>query len=194
MGLESLSRIMNAPHFTAGQAAHALRVQTLFVQHQPQIRGFIQSLVPDFAAADDLLQECFLTVSEKALEFSLDSNFPAWVRAIARYKILALHRDRCRGPLLLAEDVLDALMLAAPESEPEHSQTAHPALDVLRDCLQKLAPAAREMIQLRYFAQHGPTEISRLRTCSVNAVNVTLARAREALRLCVQRAAQPASL
>jgi hypothetical protein len=28
----------------------------------------------------------------------------------------------------------------------------------------------------------------------VNAVNVTLARAREALRLCVQRAAQPASL
>ena len=85
---------MNAPHFTAGQAAHAHRVQTLFVQHQPQIRGFIQSLVYDFAAADDLLQECFLTVSEKALEFSLDSNFPAWVRAIARYKILALHRDR----------------------------------------------------------------------------------------------------
>ncbi len=183
---------MNAPHFTAGQAVHALRVQTLFVQHQPQIRGFIQSLVPDFAAADDILQECFLTVSEKALEFSLESNFPAWVRAIARYKILALHRDRRRGPLLLAEDVLDALMLAAPE--PEHSQTAHPALEVLRDCLEKLAPAAREIIQLRYFAQHGPTEISRLRACSVNAVNVTLARAREALRLCVQRATQPASL
>jgi RNA polymerase sigma-70 factor (ECF subfamily) len=194
MDLEYPSKTMNPPSFTAGQAAHALRVQTLFVQHQQQIHGFIQSLVPDFASADDILQECFLTVSQKALEFSLESNFPAWVRTIARYKILALHRDRCRAPLLLAEDVLEALMLAAPESDSEPSHRAQPAVEVLRLCLQKLAPAAREIIQLRYFAQHGPTEISRLRTCSVNAVNVTLARAREALRRCVEQAVQPASL
>ena len=61
-------------------------------------------------------------------------------------------------------------MLAAPESEPEHSQTAHPALEVLRDCLQQIAAAARKIVQLRYFAPHGPTEISRLSACSVNAV------------------------
>jgi RNA polymerase sigma-70 factor (ECF subfamily) len=175
-----------------GPASHALRVQTLFVQHQPQIRSFIHSLVPDFAAADDILQECFLTVTEKAFEFRLESNFQAWVRAIARYKILALHRDFSRSPMLLAEDVLESLMSAAPEPKNEPSADAQLLLETLRLCLEKLAPAAREIIRLRYFSQHGPAEISRMRDSSVNAINVTLARAREFLRRCMQQSAHPA--
>jgi RNA polymerase sigma-70 factor (ECF subfamily) len=181
---------MNPPRSTSAQLTHCLRVQTLFVQQQPQIRSFIHSLVPDFASADDLVQECFLTATEKAGEFSLESNFPAWIRTIARYKILSLLRDHQRAPLLFAEDVLESLIQAAPDPESEPCAAAQAALESLRGCLQKLAPAAREMIQLRYFSQHGPTEISRLRDCSVNAVNVTLARAREALRRCMQQTAQ----
>jgi RNA polymerase sigma-70 factor (ECF subfamily) len=182
---------MTHPDFANQRSAHALRVQTLFVQHQPQIRAFIQSLVPEFSVADDVLQECFLTVTDKAHEFVLESNFPAWVRAIARFKILALHRDASRSPLLLAEDVLEALMLTAPEPEPANQPT--PAVEALRTCIDKLAPAAREILQLRYFSQYGPLEISRLRACSVNAVNVTLSRAREALRRCVQQTLEPIS-
>jgi RNA polymerase sigma-70 factor (ECF subfamily) len=182
---------MNPSPSNPGPASHALRVQTLFVQHQPQIRSFIHSLVPDFTAADDILQECFLTVTEKAFEFSLESNFQAWVRAIARYKILALHRDFSRSPMLLAEDVLEALMLAAPEPGQEPAAETQPSLEALRLCLEKLAPAAREIIQLRYFSQHGPAEISRMRDSSVNAINVTLARARDFLRRCMQQPAQP---
>lgn len=185
---------MNPPDSSPEPFAHALRVQTLFVQHQPQIRTFIQSLVPEFSAADDLLQECFLTVTEKAHEFSLQSNFLAWVRVIARFKILALHRDASRSPLLLSEDVLESLMLAAPDPEHEPAPSAvQGSLETLRSCLLKLAPAAREMIHLRYFSQYGPSEISRLRECSVNAVNVTLARSREALRRCMQASLQPNS-
>lgn len=173
------------------RSAHALRVQTLFVQHQQQIRSFIQPLVPDFAAADDVLQECFLTVSEKAHEFALESNFLAWVRAIARFKILALRRDSARGPLLLADDVLEALILAAPEPEPPRS--TRKTLEALRSCLEKLGPAAREILHMRYFSQYGPVEIARLRDASANAVNVTLARSREALRRCVQQTLNPFS-
>lgn len=184
---------MSAPLSPDERAAHILRVQSLFVQHQFQIRGFIQALVPDFAAADDVLQESFLTVSEKALEFALDSNFQAWVRTIARYKILALHRDKARAPGLLSEDVLEALMVAAPEAAAEPSPSRYPALTLLRHCLQKLAPAAAEIVRLRYFSQHGPVEIARMRQCSANAENVTLARARESLRRCVQQAAAPES-
>lgn len=171
----------------AERSSHALRVQTLFVQYQPQIRSFIHALVPDFAAADDVLQECFLTVSEKAHEFRLESNFPAWVRSIARFKILALHRDSSRSPQLLSGDVLESLMLAAPEARAETARTAPLTLEALRACLAKLAPAAREILQMRYYSQFGPAEISRLRECSVNAVNVTLARARETLRVCMRQ-------
>jgi RNA polymerase sigma-70 factor (ECF subfamily) len=184
---------MAPPDFSSERSSHTLRVQALFVHHQPQIRHFIQSLVPEFAAADDVLQDCFLTVSEKAHQFALESNFLAWVRAIARFKILALQRDASRSPLLLAEDVLEALMIAAPDPASEPAHATQRALDALRHCLGRLAPAAREIIQLRYFSQYGPSEISQLRECSVNAVNVTLARTREALRVCMQQALQSAS-
>lgn len=171
---------MNAP----ASQVHTLRVQSLFVAYQAQLRSFIQPLLPDFAAADDLVQECFLTVSEKAHEFRLDSSFPAWVRTIARYKILSLARDRARRPEMLSAEVLETLLATAPEPPPREQEES--ALGTLRQCLSKLAPAAREIIKLRYFSQCGPREISRIRECSANAVNVTLARARETLRRCLE--------
>jgi len=173
---------------------HTLRVQSLFVQHQPQLRRFIQSLAPDFATADDLLQECFITVSAKANEFELESNFIAWSRSIARFKILALHRDQSRKPSMLSEEVLESLMLSAPSFESEAQEEQSGVLETLRQCLGKLAPAAREIIHLRYFSQWGPAEISRVRDCSQNAINVTLARSREALRRCVERQTGSVSL
>ncbi|MEI6712331.1 MAG: sigma-70 family RNA polymerase sigma factor [Verrucomicrobiota bacterium] len=167
---------------------HTLRVQSLFVQHQPQLRGFIQSLAPDFATADDVLQECFLTISAKAHEFELNSNFIAWARSIARFKILALFRDQNRRPPMLSEDVLESLMLSAPAPELDTPEAQNNAIESLRLCLGKLAPAAREIIHLRYFSQWGPSEISKIRECSMNAINVTLARSREVLRRCVEGA------
>ena len=173
---------------------HTLRVQSLFVQHQSQLRWFIQSLAPDFATADDVLQECFLTISAKAHEFELESNFLAWSRSIARFKILALHRDQSRRPAMLSEEVLEALILSAPYSDSETTEKERSAIEKLRLCLEKLGPAAREIIHLRYFSQWGPSEISRIRECSMNAVNVTLARSRAALRRCVENSTSTASL
>ena len=58
----------------------------------------------------------------------------------------------------------------------------------MRHCLEKLAPAARELVRLRYFGEHLPEQIAQLRSQSVNAVNVTLSRARVALRKCLESA------
>lgn len=173
---------MNPPDSPAPHE-HTLRVQSLFVQHQPELRCLVQSLVPDFAAADDVIQECFLTVSAKAHQFEIGTNFVAWVRSIARFKVLALQRDSARNPTMLAPEVLESLLVSA--SDPDTREEAGESLQLLRDCLAKLAPAAREIIRMRYFSQWGPAEISRIRECSQNAVNVTLARSRDALRRCM---------
>ena len=53
-----------------------LRVQQLFVRHQGQLKAFVLALWPDFARADDVLQEVFLTVTAKAAEFEPDDEFP----------------------------------------------------------------------------------------------------------------------
>ena len=38
---------------------HTLQVQRLFVEHHMRIKGFVFALLPDFALADDVVQETF---------------------------------------------------------------------------------------------------------------------------------------
>ena len=64
-----------------------VEVQKQFLLNSSLIHGFIYSLYPS-AEADDLLQEVFLVVTEKAEEFRPGTDFLAWVRKVARYKVL----------------------------------------------------------------------------------------------------------
>jgi RNA polymerase sigma-70 factor (ECF subfamily) len=67
---------------------HTLRVQQHFVRHQGALKAFVLALWPDFAEADDVLQEVFLTVTAKAHQFEEGTNFLSWARSIARYEVL----------------------------------------------------------------------------------------------------------
>ena len=162
---------------------HTILVQQLFVKHQSAVKAFVLSLRPDFAEAEDILQEVFLTVTRKAAEFRAGSSFTAWAFAIARLKILEAHRRRKRhGMDTLSDDVVDALVASVPENSFSESR-----LESVRQCLEKLAPRAQEIVRLRYHGEHGPEEIARRLAWTTNAVNVSLSKARVALRACVER-------
>ena len=98
---------------------HQMQVQQLFVKHQGALKRYTLSLVPDFADADDVLQQVFLTVSEKADDYELETNFMAWARTIARYKIMNHWRRQKSAPEALSEKVLETLVTEPPEEEPE---------------------------------------------------------------------------
>lgn len=163
-------------------AEHTVHVQQLFVKHQSAIKAFILSLQPDFAEADDVLQETFLTVTRKAGEFEEGSNFIAWSFAIARFKAMEARRKRVSRCEDLSDEVIEALAASVPEASFFDRR-----LEALRGCLDRLAPKAREIVRLRYHEEHGPEEIARHLDWKPNAVNVALSRARIALRDCVQR-------
>lgn len=172
---------------SSGQPDDAvLAVQRLFVQHQAGLKSFVLSILPDFAAAEDVVQETFLMVTRKARDFTPGTNFVAWMRRIAMYKVMHIRRRFARGPVALSDDVLEALVAAAPDDESPEDK--HRLMRALHGCLEKLAPAARELIRLRYFGEHDPTEIAEMRNLSIKGVNVTLTRARAALRTCMDRA------
>lgn len=158
-------------------------VQSLFVQQTSALRGFILALQPDFAVADDVVQEVFLTVTAKAEDFHPGTNFAAWVRAIARYKIKEAARQRSKGPEPLPDDLLDLLCAEEPEPEPHREAT----LRHLAHCLGRLAPKSHLAVRLRYEEGHSPSEVARHLEWTPEAVYVALARARAALRECVER-------
>jgi len=166
------------------EETHTEAVQKLFLQHQPAIRSFILTMIPDFSLADDVMQEIFLVVTRKADTFTLGSSFPAWVKAVARFKALEAIRSSVNQRFeCLSEEVLEAL---GAEHRDFPTQTDD-RLCLLADCLKELAPQARRSIEFRYRNDHLPQEIANLMGCTVQSVNVTLSRARSFLRDCVQR-------
>jgi RNA polymerase sigma-70 factor (ECF subfamily) len=166
-----------------GSDERTLRVQQLFVAHQNVVRAFIMALVPDFAAADDVLQEVFLTVTRKAAGFREGTNFTAWACAIAKLKVLEWRRQRQAHPQLLSEEAIGSLAASLPEAAIGRERSR-----ALRGCLERLAPRAMEMVRLRYYAGLAPQEVARQLGWKPNAVNVALSKARAFLRKCVERA------
>jgi RNA polymerase sigma-70 factor (ECF subfamily) len=162
---------------------HTLAVQGLFVQHHSALQVFILALVPDFNTAQDVLQETFLTITSKAHEFTPETNFLNWARAIARYKVLQATSVR-RGETLSATAMESLCAVEIPETDDRRIET-------LNTCIEKLAPHARRVIELRYQGSHSPPEIARLIGWATKAVNVALSRARSALRDCVARKLAP---
>lgn len=160
---------------------HTAKVQGLFLQYQPAVRGFVLAMIPDFSLADDVMQETFLVVTRKAHTFELGTSFAAWVKTIARFK--ALEAIRARRFESLSDEVLEAL-----STEPrEFGGDSDERIALLRGCLDQLAPQARRSIDYRYRNEHMPPQIAGLMGCTVQSINVTLSRARAFLRECVQR-------
>ncbi len=162
-----------------------LEVQKLFVDHLPALKRFILSLLPNRSEADDVTQEVFLTVTTKAGEFVLGSNFKAWAFAIARFKVLEHLRRAKRDPHVLSDSVIEKLVDEADETDPETDSLTLGALD---KCIEKLAPKRKQAIELRYRSNCNPPEIAERLGWGVNSVNVTLSRARADLRTCMQHA------
>ncbi|MFM7071139.1 MAG: sigma-70 family RNA polymerase sigma factor [Planctomycetota bacterium] len=159
-------------------------IEALFLQQAAAVRGFVRGLVPDRAAAEDVFQEVFLTVMRRRADFRQDGNFLAWVRGIARNKVLEHYRRQRSAPLPFDEELLNLLA----DSVEDSNQLLDQRREALTKCLERLAPRAREIVDLRYAEQPlSPPEIAERLAWTSNAVHVALARARAFLRECSQQ-------
>jgi RNA polymerase sigma-70 factor (ECF subfamily) len=168
------------PESSNSFATHTLAVQRLFVRYQGMIKAYILSLLPTLADAEDVLQETFLTVTAKAATFVEGTNFSAWACTIARFKVLEARR-RLGKASDLTEEAIEALAMDAPESGFFEER-----VEAVRRCLDRLAPRARQIVWLRYHGGCSCDDIGRQVGWAEPAVRVALAKARAALRTCVE--------
>jgi len=148
------------PHHTPGDPGTpgapgdpATRFMQLFVANQPRLYSLIFAMVHNQADTDDLLQETVATAWAKFDEFEPGSDFPAWVAAIARYKVLQHfeHRRReSRFSLDAMNHIADRMTDFTPQADAMH--------DALDDCLAKLPASDRQLIEMRY--REGQTTIA----------------------------------
>ncbi|MBK1832501.1 sigma-70 family RNA polymerase sigma factor [Roseibacillus ishigakijimensis] len=154
-------------------------VQAQFVCHQDVLKGFLSSLERDSHFVEDLLQETYLTVSRKALDFRPGSSFPKWACAIARYKWLELRRREARLPLLYTDEAVEQCIVDHFEG------VGDGRVQLLESCIEKLPATMKRLVELTYGQGLKPAESARELGWNPPSVHVALSRVRASLRNCV---------
>jgi RNA polymerase sigma-70 factor, ECF subfamily len=154
----------------------------LFSRNARRIYGFIMTLVFNHHDAEEVFQNTNVVLWNKFADFQPGSNFFAWASRIAYYEVLSLMKQQRRTRTFSDE----ALELLANEAVSLSDQSTE-RYEALEECLARLDPPDRALLQERYYYQRPPKQIAAHQSKSVHAVYRSLSRIHNVLLNCVQR-------
>lgn len=153
----------------------------LVERYQTPVYNLAYRMLGDANDAEDAAQETFLRAYAQLQRFHGDQKFASWLLSIAAHYCIDRLRRRTRFLWLSLDDdaLSEALTTDAPEPEDE-TLRREDAREIER-LLERLSPAHRLVVVLRYWYDQSVEEIARTTGDSVGAVKVKLHRARRAL-------------
>jgi RNA polymerase sigma-70 factor (ECF subfamily) len=154
----------------------------LLIQYQPRIYGFIRSLVPNRADAEDLLQETASVLWRKFAEFDQGSNFLAWALSVARYQVLYFYQKSKRDVLRFSEEFVDAV---SADTVAESVRLAG-LEEMLSKCLSRLSAEDRQLLAARYMEELAPKTLAARLGRPLKTIYSALDRIRRALTECIR--------
>lgn len=155
----------------------------LLVKHEPVLRGYARSLVPDWDLVDEALQEASVTMWEKRSQLESREGFVPWARVILRFKCLRqLEKLRSRRPLL-SDKMLETLAERGEGRSVEESTTRARALQT---CLSQFSTEHRELLLAPHSSTYTVVDLAEHRNKSANALYKLLGRLREQLIDCIR--------
>ena len=154
-----------------------LAMQALYARHHVKVFRFVLRLVRNEASAQDLISEVFLDVWRQAARFEGRSAVSTWILAIARFKALSSVRRRKEAEL----DEEEAEAIEDEADTPEVALQKKDTGEVLRQCLAKLSPDHREIIDLVYYHEKSVEEVAEIVDIPENTVKTRMFYARKKL-------------
>lgn len=155
----------------------------LLARHQRQLARYIHTLVPHVHDAEDILQETCEVICEKFDTFREGSDFLAWACEIAWWRVRAARTAFARSKIYFSDEVLSLVADTAARLGPELDSRS----DALEDCVRKLPPRDRDLIEARYRRGATVEEAAQSNGRCIEAAYKALARIRRALHDCVSR-------
>ena len=157
-------------------------VRTLLAE-RGTLLAYIHSLVRDRHAAEDVFQSVMVAAISKRDEIQDRLHLLKWLRTAARFEALGQIRRNTAQPAGLDDAVLNQLEAHWARHD------AHPGsvkADALRHCVDRLAPHARQLLQLRYEDGISGERLAAVVGKSLNTVYVALTRIHRTLADCVR--------
>jgi RNA polymerase sigma-70 factor, ECF subfamily len=157
-------------------------------QYRPMLLGYALASMNGLEHdAEDIVQETLLAAHCSLASFDKCGNFGAWLRGIARNKVLERRRSAQRSRMVFDSRILDGIeeVYALFDAGPEGEEWAVRMRRLLQNCLERLSEKLRNAVERVYREELSLAEAGAALGASPAAVAQRLSRARESLRRCV---------
>ena len=161
---------------------------SLLAAGERQLTGFVLALVPNFADADEVLQETKLRLWEQFDNYDPAQSFDGWARSIAYYQILTFRKKTKGRSVVFSTDLVATLANEYTDSGDEVSERAI----ALQGCLQRLSEEYRTMLRKYYSRSWSVDSLAESMEISVAGLRKRLYRCRRVLHNCITRAMRTA--
>ena len=152
-----------------------------------ELVAYARSLLGDYAAADDAVQEAMIVVVKKHEQFEEGTSMLAWCRSIVRIEVLRA-KQRHQRERTLAERLLDDAIDAAFDEfqAARRHDEAECWREALRRCLERVPERGLGVLKGRFADELSYQQIGEQFGMTIEAVRKALFRLRKQVRSCVE--------
>jgi len=145
--------------------------ELLVNRHKNKVFTTILLIVKDTETAEDLLQDTFIKAihTMKSGRYNEEGKFSSWICRIAHNLAIDYFRKEKRNPMINLEDngnIFNALSFS--EESIEALQIKEETHDRLRELIQQLPEAQKEVLIMRHYADMSFQEIAETTGVSIN--------------------------
>lgn len=153
-------------------------IGVLYQRHHKRVFHFIQRFVSDPQIAEDLANDVFIEVWQKAPSFEGRSKVSSWLLGVARYK--ALSEVRKRKPVhSKSDEILESLQDDADDPEMVSQKLDKGA--AIKRCMAALSTDHRVILELIYYHEKSIEEVAEILDIPKNTVKTRTFHARKQL-------------
>ena len=149
------------------------------------LTGYLRAFVGDRATAEDLFQEVTVRAIAEADTFSDDQHLHRWFRRVAKHRAIDFLRRAENKRRVFDADVIDLLADEANSGE-FFVGDSRERCAALEECMEKLTPKCREVIDLRYGSELTGHEVASELGRKPDTIYKMLARSYAQLRECIE--------
>ncbi len=144
---------------------------------------YVMSLVANRHDAEDVMQRASVVMWKRFGTFEPGTDFVAWATTVAFYEVKNFQRVTGRSRLEFDDELIQTLAA----ERVQHVRRWSPRMEALEDCVEKLNPVQRTLVETIYTQGVEVAEVARQQNRAPQTIYNQLNFIRRALAECVQR-------
>lgn len=153
----------------------------VFEKYKVDLRAYARSMLPDWQAVDEALQEASIVMWAKFSQLNSVENFLPWAKTILRFEALKLRRSFARDRHVFSDHLFELLAAEDEEKQVESEQQA------MEKCLHEISTVNQKLLLAPYSKNQAVIDIATKSGRTVNSLYKLMGRLRMKLRKCIEQ-------